>query len=167
MWIYSQTNSNRPLLFTGKTLISRLSTQRWLDVGSTWTEDVHKSAHSSMIYEFRVTCDAHYYGNGCASLCRPRDDSFGHYTCSQSGKRNCLPGWSGDYCTKGKIDFFCHCLFFYIILCIFFWWESSNAIGYRVPTSDLLMGLLRIGILRSLTTRKSYIKLFLSEWLWM
>nr|CAD7257409.1 unnamed protein product [Timema shepardi] len=84
----------------GETLITRLTTQRWLDVGPDWTEDEHQSAQSVMRYEYRVTCDAHYYGAGCASLCRPRDDSFGHYNCSLQGERKCLAGWQGDYCTK-------------------------------------------------------------------
>ncbi|XP_075226740.1 neurogenic locus protein delta [Lycorma delicatula] len=85
-----------------KTLISRLTTQRWLDVGEDWTEDEHISSHSVMRYEYRVTCEPHYYGNGCANLCRPRDDNFGHYTCSPVGARVCLDGWQGDYCTKPK-----------------------------------------------------------------
>nr|CAD7597808.1 unnamed protein product [Timema genevievae] len=84
----------------GETLITRLTTQRWLDVGPDWTEDEHQSAQSVMRYEYRVTCDAHYYGAGCASLCRPRDDSFGHYNCSLQGERKCVAGWQGDYCTK-------------------------------------------------------------------
>jgi len=86
----------------GETLITRLTTQRWLDVGEDWTEDEHRSSHSVMRYEYRVTCDAHYYGVGCANLCRPRDDNFGHYKCSPTGDRVCLSGWQGDYCTKRK-----------------------------------------------------------------
>ena len=86
----------------GETLITRLTTQRWLDVGEDWTEDEHRSSHSVMRYEYRVTCDAHYYGAGCANLCRPRDDNFGHYKCSPTGDRVCLSGWQGDYCTKRK-----------------------------------------------------------------
>jgi hypothetical protein len=87
---------------SGETLITRLTTQRWLDVGEDWTEDEHRSSHSVMRYEYRVTCDAHYYGAGCANLCRPRDDNFGHYKCSPTGDRVCLSGWQGDYCTKRK-----------------------------------------------------------------
>ncbi|XP_066594062.1 neurogenic locus protein delta-like [Prorops nasuta] len=86
----------------GRVLISRLATQRWLDIGPEWIEDEHKSAHSKMIYEYRVTCVAHYYGKGCENLCRPRDDSFGHYTCSPTGKRVCLSGWKGDYCNDPR-----------------------------------------------------------------
>lgn len=55
-----------------------------------------------MQYDFRVTCEEHYYGKGCGSLCRPRDDQFGHYQCSELGDRVCLAGWQGDYCTKRK-----------------------------------------------------------------
>ncbi|RZF37179.1 hypothetical protein LSTR_LSTR009704 [Laodelphax striatellus] len=95
-------NNNTSTTAGSKTLISRLTTQRWLDVSDDWTEDEHKSSHSDMRYEYRVTCDSHYYGSGCANLCRPRDDSFGHYTCSPVGGRVCLDGWQGDYCTKPK-----------------------------------------------------------------
>lgn len=89
-------------LFLISVLITRLSTQRLLDIGDKWTEDEKRTSYSVMRYEFRVTCDAHYYGSGCENLCRPRDDSFGHYNCSSTGSRVCLPGWQGDYCTKRK-----------------------------------------------------------------
>ncbi|KAH0951722.1 hypothetical protein HN011_001316, partial [Eciton burchellii] len=85
-----------------KVLITRLTTQKWLDVGPEWTLDEHKSAHSQMQYEYRVTCAAHYYGKGCENLCRPRDDNFGHYSCSPSGERVCLSGWKGDYCNSPR-----------------------------------------------------------------
>lgn len=88
-------------------LVSRVTRQRYLDVSDEWTEDVHTSAYSTLKFKYRVTCDSHYYGKGCENLCRPRDDSFGHYSCSPSGERVCLAGWTGDYCTKGK------CLFCY------------------------------------------------------
>ncbi|CAG9759563.1 unnamed protein product [Ceutorhynchus assimilis] len=81
-------------------LVSRLMRQRWLDVTEQWTEDSHSSKYSTLRFEYRVTCEPHYYGKGCENLCRPRDDSFGHYSCSSSGERVCLAGWTGDYCTK-------------------------------------------------------------------
>uniref|UniRef100_U5EUD2 Delta-like protein n=1 Tax=Corethrella appendiculata TaxID=1370023 RepID=U5EUD2_9DIPT len=83
-------------------LISRLSIQRVLDVSSEWTQDQHESVQTGIQYEFRVTCDSHYYGAGCTNLCRPRDDQFGHYTCSSTGERVCLSGWKGDYCTTPR-----------------------------------------------------------------
>ncbi|CAH1999090.1 unnamed protein product [Acanthoscelides obtectus] len=81
-------------------LVSRLMTQRYLDVGENWTKDSHSSKYSTLRFEYRVTCDSNYYGQGCENLCRPRDDSFGHYSCSPSGERVCLAGWTGDYCSK-------------------------------------------------------------------
>lgn len=90
------------MIFSEKVLITRLTTQKWLDVGPEWTVDEHKSAHSQMEYEYRVTCVAHYYGKGCENLCRPRDDNFGHYSCSPTGERVCLSGWKGDYCNTRK-----------------------------------------------------------------
>lgn len=89
-------------LISERVLITRLTTQKWLDVGPEWTVDEYKSAHSQMEYEYRVKCVAHYYGKGCENLCRPRDDSFGHYSCSPTGERVCLSGWEGDYCNTGK-----------------------------------------------------------------
>ncbi|XP_034947789.1 neurogenic locus protein delta [Chelonus insularis] len=93
-------NSTHPS--SEKVLITRLTTQRWLDVGTEWTEDEHRSAHARMVYEYRATCSAHYYGKGCENLCRPRDDSFGHYSCSPTGERVCLSGWKGDYCNTPR-----------------------------------------------------------------
>ncbi|KAF7287760.1 hypothetical protein GWI33_003394 [Rhynchophorus ferrugineus] len=83
-------------------LVSRLMRQRWLDVSDQWTEDSHSSKYSTLRFEYRVTCEPHYYGKGCENLCRPRDDSFGHYSCSPTGERVCLAGWTGDYCTTAQ-----------------------------------------------------------------
>ncbi|XP_055620762.1 neurogenic locus protein delta isoform X2 [Toxorhynchites rutilus septentrionalis] len=83
-------------------LISRLSIQRVLEVSTEWAEDSYNSSHTMLQYAFRVTCDASYYGAGCANLCRKRDDQFGHYTCSPTGERVCLSGWQGDYCTTPR-----------------------------------------------------------------
>lgn len=91
-----------PLLLAD-VLISRLSVQRVLEVSPEWTEDRHVlPQNTSMEYDIRVTCDSNYYGGGCADLCRPRDDGFGHYTCSSNGDIVCLSGWQGQYCTKRK-----------------------------------------------------------------
>ncbi|KAL6961619.1 Delta-like protein 4, partial [Sarracenia purpurea var. burkii] len=83
-------------------LISRMSDTKYLEVNSPWTPMKFESSNSSISFEFRVMCDMHYYGAGCAKLCRPRDDNFGHYTCSASGEIQCMPGWQGedDYCGK-------------------------------------------------------------------
>uniref|UniRef100_A0A146LSY1 Delta-like protein n=2 Tax=Lygus hesperus TaxID=30085 RepID=A0A146LSY1_LYGHE len=82
-----------------KRLITRLTSQRWLDVGPEWTPGATDGA---LKFEYRVTCEPHYYGSGCATLCRPRDDNFGHYTCSETGARICTEGWTGDYCSDPK-----------------------------------------------------------------
>lgn len=83
-------------------IIARIQIQRVLDVSSEWTEAKYETDNSSTLYEFRVTCDAQYYGTGCKNLCRPRDDQFGHSTCSSTGERLCLAGWQGEYCDKRK-----------------------------------------------------------------
>ncbi|XP_050314804.1 neurogenic locus protein delta [Anthonomus grandis grandis] len=80
-------------------LVSRLMRHCWLDVGEQWTEETHSSKYSTLRFKYRVTCEPNYYGKGCENVCRPRDDNFGHYSCSSTGKRVCLAGWTGDYCT--------------------------------------------------------------------
>ncbi|KAG0425542.1 hypothetical protein HPB47_027314 [Ixodes persulcatus] len=82
------------------TLVSRLTTQRWLNVGLDWTSDTLRSERTSLSFSFRVVCEEHYFGADCARLCRPRDDKFGHYACNAKGDVVCLPGWRGDYCSK-------------------------------------------------------------------
>ncbi|CAH0402347.1 unnamed protein product [Chilo suppressalis] len=87
------------------TLIARMTKQSIADVGGPWVEEEQRwggpgEAHLRLSY--RVTCAAHYYGAGCEVLCRPRDDAFGHYTCSPSGEIVCKPGWTGDYCSKPR-----------------------------------------------------------------
>lgn len=99
-------------------LISRMATQQKLDAGSTWTQGVQQETSTRLEYEYRMVCSAHYYGKDCDTLCRPRDDQFGHYTCDSNGNKICLDGWQkdpnneeGDYCTKGKPEtFFTICL---------------------------------------------------------
>ena len=105
-----------PIIFVlfadGPVLISRLATQQQLDAGNDWTSGTHHEALSQtqLDYEYRMVCSAHYYGKDCDTLCRPRDDQFGHYTCGQEGEKLCLDGWQkdskakpqADYCTKGK-----------------------------------------------------------------
>ncbi|GIY45552.1 delta-like protein 1 [Caerostris extrusa] len=80
-------------------LITRLATQRWLDVSQYWTQDIHKTNHTAFSYAIRVRCLDNYYGENCEKLCRPRNDKFGHYTCSPTGDKVCHRGWKGEYCT--------------------------------------------------------------------
>ncbi|XP_028653306.1 delta-like protein C [Erpetoichthys calabaricus] len=81
-------------------MISRLATKRRLAVGEDWSQDVHFGEQSELRYSYHVVCDEHYYGESCSDYCRPRDDTFGHYTCDEVGIRNCLYGWKGDYCSE-------------------------------------------------------------------
>jgi len=96
----------------GNTLISRMATQKKLNASSSgaWTHGRHAEGHTILEFEYRMICTAHYYGKDCDTLCKPRDDQFGHYTCGQDGQKICLQGWQkdmtnpeGDYCTKGKL----------------------------------------------------------------
>lgn len=87
------------------TLIARMTKQSFADVGGPWIEEEQRwggLAGTHLKLAYRVTCAAHYYGAGCEVLCRPRDDAFGHYTCSPAGEIVCRPGWTGDYCSKPR-----------------------------------------------------------------
>ncbi|XP_059480709.1 neurogenic locus protein delta-like isoform X2 [Neocloeon triangulifer] len=83
-------------------LLARHTQQQNVDVGATYTPAMFSNGHTSLHYEYRVTCGPNYYGHGCELLCKPRNDEFGHYTCSPQGSIVCEPGWQGDYCTKPK-----------------------------------------------------------------
>lgn len=48
----------------------------------------------------RVYCSLNYYGDGCTTFCRPRDDQFGHYNCSSTGQKLCHKGWYGLDCDR-------------------------------------------------------------------
>lgn len=53
-------------------------------------------------HSVRVQCSENYYNTTCTTFCRPRNDQFGHYTCSELGNKVCLGGWQGANCEKGK-----------------------------------------------------------------
>ncbi|XP_068173137.1 delta-like protein C [Antennarius striatus] len=80
-------------------LISRLATRRRLSVGTEWSQDVHFGNQSALRYSYHVVCDEHYHGDACSAYCRPRNDTFGHFTCDDEGNRRCHDGWSGEYCS--------------------------------------------------------------------
>ncbi|KAM9318373.1 delta-like protein C isoform 2-T2 [Pholidichthys leucotaenia] len=78
-------------------LISRLATVCKLSVGD-WSQDSHFSNRSELRYSYHVVCNEFYHGDACSSYCRPRNDTFGHFTCDANGNRQCLEGWTGEYC---------------------------------------------------------------------
>ncbi|XP_077468446.1 delta-like protein C isoform X2 [Stigmatopora argus] len=81
-------------------LISRVATGRQLRVGEDWSQDVHFGQRGHLRYSYRAVCDQHYHGDACAAYCRPRNDTFGHFTCQRDGRRQCLDGWDGEYCAQ-------------------------------------------------------------------
>ncbi|XP_052469705.1 delta-like protein D isoform X1 [Carassius gibelio] len=81
-------------------LISRMTTQRHLTVGEQWSQDLQVAGRTELKYSYRFVCDEHYYGEGCSVFCRPRDDTFGHFTCGERGEIICNSGWKGHYCTE-------------------------------------------------------------------
>lgn len=88
--------------------IMRLAVQRSIAAGSTWQHFSHTTQYTSLEYSYRVVCDEHYYGTGCSTFCRPRDDQFGHYTCDNNGTKICLKSWQGPYCDQAVCLSGCH-----------------------------------------------------------
>lgn len=89
-------------------LIIHHSIRGWLPVKEEWTNELHKTELATLAYSYRVTCQQNYFGDHCNLLCRPRDDIYGHYTCSQAGSVQCLPGWQGPYCLEPICLAGCH-----------------------------------------------------------
>ena len=69
---------------------------------TTQTDFYGDHGNSRIRLSFRVRCNANYYGSDCATYCVNTDDSTGHYTCSPSGTKNCLSGWTGTECNTRK-----------------------------------------------------------------
>lgn len=65
-----------------------------------WHALQHAGATAAVAYRVRVLCQPNYYNTTCTTFCRPRDDKFGHYSCTAEGDKRCLPGWQGDNCEK-------------------------------------------------------------------
>ncbi|XP_025201827.1 neurogenic locus protein delta [Melanaphis sacchari] len=88
----------------GSALITRITDQRFLKLSDGWVQQEYVGStggvRSRLVYEHRVRCEDNYHGDGCAKFCRPRDDNFGHYLCSDDGDMICMPGWTGSYCSK-------------------------------------------------------------------
>lgn len=74
--------------------------QRQLTRGTEWSQDVQSGAPVELSYSYRFICNENYYGESCSKICTPRDDRFGHYTCTRDGQLACLPGWKGEYCEE-------------------------------------------------------------------
>lgn len=92
----------------GSALITRIMDQRYLKLSDGWVQQEYAGStggvRSRLVYEHRVRCEDNYHGDGCAKFCRPRDDNFGHYLCSDDGDMICMPGWTGSYCGKGNYN---------------------------------------------------------------
>ncbi|XP_032882482.1 delta-like protein 4 [Amblyraja radiata] len=89
-----------PNVTSPEMLISRFAIQRRQSVGSSWSRDDQRRQLTQLHYSYRVVCSHHYYGEGCSRYCRPRNDTFGHFTCGALGQRICMDGWANEYCTR-------------------------------------------------------------------
>ncbi|XP_028321219.1 delta-like protein C isoform X2 [Gouania willdenowi] len=81
------------------TLVGSWEKRRHLPVDGDWSRDFHVGNQSELRFSYRVLCSEFYHGQECATYCRPRNDTFGHYECDEDGRRRCLDGWSGEYCS--------------------------------------------------------------------
>ncbi|XP_032446657.1 delta-like protein C isoform X1 [Xiphophorus hellerii] len=81
-------------------LLSRASRLGSQAVGEEWSQQLHQGNQSELSFSYRVVCMENYHGDDCSTLCRPRSDDFGHYRCDAQGRRRCLEGWEGNYCTE-------------------------------------------------------------------
>ncbi|KAJ3613163.1 hypothetical protein NHX12_019415 [Muraenolepis orangiensis] len=81
-------------------LISSFAMQRQLGIGHEWSRDVQSGKQTELRYSYRFVCNENYYGDTCSKICTPRDDHFGHYTCTPDGQIACQPGWKGEYCQE-------------------------------------------------------------------
>jgi len=87
--------------------------QTSLQVASDWTYksyEVGSRSKARFNYAIRVTCDENHYGDDCSTMCRPRNDDYGHFTCSEKGQIVCLSGWQGEktYCRNATCLPGCH-----------------------------------------------------------
>ncbi|GFN86984.1 delta-like protein [Plakobranchus ocellatus] len=90
---------NQPCPVRRSVLISRLATIRTTVSGEAWSEFEETFEYGAKLrYAFRFQCNQNYYGPKCSTLCRPRDNEFGHLTCSPNGTMVCMEGWGGEYC---------------------------------------------------------------------
>ena len=99
-------NSNTYLFslsFVFVVLIDRDIDKRSTIPNTPWKSVIHNGEGATIKYKVRVVCDQYYYGTNCTVLCRSRNDKHGHYTCGDSGKHVCMPGWSGSYCNTGML----------------------------------------------------------------
>lgn len=86
-------------------LIDRATQRGTLFPNKTWELHTYNGPAATISYKIRVICDTNYYGSQCNILCQPRNDSFGHYTCDENGRKVCMPGWRGNRCDIGWWNF--------------------------------------------------------------
>ncbi|PVD25841.1 hypothetical protein C0Q70_13504 [Pomacea canaliculata] len=99
---WHDTTLTGPTTGSPRELISRLAVQRSASAGADWYNSRYATRSTELWYSYRFVCEDNYYGARCEDLCRPRDDQFGHYYCSDNGTKICKDGWQGEYCDRGE-----------------------------------------------------------------
>ncbi|XP_038056560.1 delta-like protein 1 isoform X1 [Patiria miniata] len=82
-------------------VLTRVAFQQFLDVDTQWSNRTHtdEEHQHELNISYRVVCNENYYGPTCSNICRPKNDSLGHWRCDQNGQKVCLDGWEGAFCT--------------------------------------------------------------------
>ncbi|XP_064483890.1 protein jagged-1b-like isoform X2 [Ornithodoros turicata] len=89
-------------------IIERLVYSGLILPSAEWHTLRHPGHRAQLAYKIRVTCAPNYYGPTCWTLCKPRNDRFGHYQCSKNGDKLCDPGWTGANCETPICKQGCH-----------------------------------------------------------
>ncbi|XP_067663227.1 protein jagged-1-like isoform X1 [Haliotis asinina] len=90
-----------------RNLVIRTGRAGKIKPSTVWKNESQITMTADIRYSYRVICDPHYYGDGCDRLCRPRDNTFGHYHCDKNGSRICMDGWVGEFCDKARCTDVC------------------------------------------------------------
>ncbi|GIX94303.1 hypothetical protein CEXT_391971 [Caerostris extrusa] len=73
-----------------------------------WHTLLYTGTAAKINFRIRVICGPYYYNSTCTVFCKPRNDKFGHYMCSDKGEKICLPGWTGNTCEEAICKEGCH-----------------------------------------------------------
>ena len=78
-------------------LVDLVTFDRTMSPNNIWSGTITRTGFygiATFQAEFRVDCAADFYGSDCTTMCVPRNDSTGHYSCSDTGDIVCLNGYT-------------------------------------------------------------------------
>ena len=93
--------------FNSDDTLANIFVEGVIEPSSDFTEDQTARGDSvTLVLQFLVMCQEYYYGPNCTTFCQPQDGPSGHYTCSENGTVECLPGYQSN-CIDGKTTYIC------------------------------------------------------------